>query len=85
MPAHPVELQRQIEAALLQEFEFEEDAGKSAVRHAYIAEVMANGGRGFVDRVRKYGATDSGEPLRLRLWLRLFWLWEVVLLVVAIG
>jgi hypothetical protein len=68
MPAHPVELQRQIEAALLQEFEFEEDSGKSAVRHAYIAEVMANGGRGFVDRVRKYGATDTGEPLRLRLW-----------------
>lgn len=70
MPAHPVELQRQIEAALLAEFEFEEDTGKSAVRHAYIAEVMANGGRGFVDRVAKYGATDSGEPLRMRLWFR---------------
>jgi hypothetical protein len=45
-----------------------EDSGKSAIRHAYIADVMANGGRGFVDRVRKYGATDTGEPLRLRLW-----------------
>lgn len=46
----------------------EDGSDKSAQRHAYIQDVLANGGKSFVDRVRKYGATDKGEPLRMPPW-----------------
>lgn len=41
---------------------------KSTIRHTYIQDSLTNGGKAFVDRVRKYGATDKGEPLRMTRW-----------------
>jgi hypothetical protein len=46
----------------------DESDSKPAMRAAYIADVMANGGKGFLERVRRYGATDKGEPLRMPRW-----------------
>lgn len=54
--------------ALETAFGLEEESDKSAQRHAYIQSVLAKGGKPFVDRVRSYGATDKGEPLRMPQW-----------------
>jgi predicted RNA-binding Zn-ribbon protein involved in translation (DUF1610 family) len=62
------DVEQELLEALQAEFDFgDDDSSHSAIRHAYIAESLASG-RGFVDRVRKYGATDKGEPLRMPLW-----------------
>jgi hypothetical protein len=58
------DLINELEAA----FELVIDSGKSMQRHAYIQDALTNGGKGFVDRVRKYGVTDKGEPLRMTQW-----------------
>lgn len=50
------------------QFGLTDDDGKSSVRHQFIEGVMKTGGKGFVERVRRYGATDKGEPLRMPPW-----------------
>jgi hypothetical protein len=40
-------------------------ASNQVRREDYIAEVMNSGGKGFVDRVRKFGTTEKGAPLNL--------------------
>ncbi|MGL4230463.1 MAG: hypothetical protein ACRCWJ_03775, partial [Casimicrobium sp.] len=50
------------------EFELAGESSKSAQRYRYIQDSLNHGGKAFVDRVRKYGLTDKGEPLRMPQW-----------------
>lgn len=57
-------------AALRKKLAKPEDSPKDQIadRHHYIEQCMSQGGKPFVDRVRRYGATDKGEPLRMDRW-----------------
>lgn len=48
--------------------ELDDENDKIRLRDAYIKDVFRNGGKGFVERIRKYGYTDKGDRILIDDW-----------------
>lgn len=68
MGTRRIDRRQQLLQELEAQFGAEEDESAIAQRRKFIAAITQEGGKGFVERVRRYGVTDRNEPLHLSRW-----------------